>query len=130
MSAFNTTNKPNYNLCHVSYFDVPLANSVYNKSKSISFLRPKICDILRNEMKEMELVEAFKGSIKKWKPDNHPRRLECKCYLTSRQAFQVLLFFKENIVHLCISFSIEIWEIQNYDRLLVVQILGENGRLH
>ena len=81
-------------------------------------------------MKEMELVEAFKGSIKKWKPDNHPRRLECKCYLTSRQAFQVLLFFKENIVHLCISFSIEIWEIQNYDRLLVVQILGENGRLH
>ena len=47
---------------------------------TISYLGPKIWDILPNEIKEKETLEAFKVAIKKWKPENCPCRL-CKCFI-------------------------------------------------
>ena len=64
VSVFGTRNKLNYNLHHVSQSDVPLINSIYNGTESISFLGPRIYDILPNDMKEMKTVEVFKVAIK------------------------------------------------------------------
>lgn len=42
-----------------------LINSAYNGTEIISFLGPKIWNILVNEIKEMKKVGAFKSAIKK-----------------------------------------------------------------
>ena len=52
-------------MCYASHFDVPLVNSVYNRTENISFLGPKISDILPIKIKGMKKVDAFKG----WKPE-------------------------------------------------------------
>ena len=44
-------------MCHSSYLDVPLVNSVYNGTESISFLEPKIWNILPIKIKEIKSVE-------------------------------------------------------------------------
>ena len=49
--------------------------SVFNGTESISFLVPKIWDIVPSELKQLETVNAFKREIKKWKPVNCPFRL-------------------------------------------------------
>lgn len=48
--VFNTRKKLNYNLCHASHFEVPQASSVYKGTEGISFLGPKICNILPTEI--------------------------------------------------------------------------------
>ena len=42
-----------YNLRHVSEFSRPLINSVYHGTESISFLGPKIWDILPEKLKNI-----------------------------------------------------------------------------
>ena len=46
--------------------------SAFNGTGSISFLSPKIWDIVPSELKKLEAVNVFKGDIKKWKPVNCP----------------------------------------------------------
>ena len=48
--------------------------------KSISFLGPKIWDIVRSELKQLETVNVFKREIKNWKPVNCHCRL-CRPYI-------------------------------------------------
>ena len=60
----------NYNLRINSDFAMPNVRSVFHESKSISYLGPKIWDIVPLEMKELTSVVAFKKSIKVWKPKN------------------------------------------------------------
>ena len=43
---------------------------MYNGTKSVSFLRPKIWEILPESFKKMERLEVFKMAIKTWKPEN------------------------------------------------------------
>ena len=62
---FNKRNR-NYQLCHTSHFLVPLYRSVYNGTESLSFLGPKIWDIVPIELKEVKNVSAFKLGIKNW----------------------------------------------------------------
>ena len=69
-----------YNLRHVSEFSTPLINSVYHGTESISFLGPKIWDILPEKLKNMETLDAFKKEVKTWKPDNCPCRI-CKVFI-------------------------------------------------
>ena len=69
-----------YNLRHVSEFSRPMINSVYHGTESISFLGPKIWDILPEKLKNIETLEVFKKEIKIWKPDNCPCRL-CKVFI-------------------------------------------------
>ena len=56
--------------------------SVFHGNKSISYLGPKIWDIVPLELKELTSVVAFKKSIKKWKPKSCPFRL-CKKYVSN-----------------------------------------------
>ena len=78
-----------YNLRHVSVFSRPMVKSVYHGPESISYLRPKIWDILPEKLKNIENLEHFKKEIKTWKPDNCPCRL-CKIYIESVGFLQFL----------------------------------------
>ena len=71
-----------YNLRQVCEFSRPMFKSVYHGIESISYLRPKIWDILPEKRKNIDNLEHFKKEIKTWKPDNCPCRL-CKVYIES-----------------------------------------------
>ena len=46
----------------------------------MSYLGPKILDIVPSELKKAQSYNSFKKSIRKWAPDNCPFRL-CKRYV-------------------------------------------------
>ena len=48
----------------------------------VSYLRPKIWDIVHLELKELTSVAAFKKGTKEWKPKSCPCRL-CKKYASN-----------------------------------------------
>ena len=50
-SVFNARNKLNYSRRSPSHSYMPLVNSAYSGTESISFLGPKIWDVLPNEIK-------------------------------------------------------------------------------
>ena len=79
MEIFNKRN-PNYQLRHTSHFSIPPVGSVYNGTESLSFLGPKIWDVVPTELKKVESLNAFKYGIKNWWSQNCPCRL-CKLYL-------------------------------------------------
>ena len=47
-----------------------LGQWLYQGTESISYLGPKIWDILPEELNSIENLEHFKKEIKTWKPDN------------------------------------------------------------
>ena len=61
-----------YNLRHVSEFSRSMVKTVYHGTESISYLGPKIWNILPEKLKNIENLEHFKKEIKTWKPDNCP----------------------------------------------------------
>ena len=71
-----------YNLKQVSEFSWPMVKSVYHGTESISYLGPKIWNIMPEKLKNIEDLEHFKKEIKTWKPDNCPCRLR-KVYIES-----------------------------------------------
>ena len=71
-----------YNFRQVSEFSRPMVKSVYKGNESISYLAPKIWDILPEKLKNIEKLEHFKKKIKTRKPDDCPCRL-CKVYSES-----------------------------------------------
>ena len=70
------------NLRHFSEFSRPMVKSIYHGTESISFLGPKIWDILPEKLKNIDNLEHFKKEIKTWTTDNCPCRL-CKVYIES-----------------------------------------------
>ena len=70
----------NYNLRSGSQFHQPSANTVWNGQETISYLGPKIWNMVPEEMKQKSSLFAFKREIKQWVPDNCPCRI-CKNYL-------------------------------------------------
>ena len=66
-----------YNLRYNSLFSRPLVKSVYKDTESLSFLGPKIWDILPNTYKDLPDLSNFKVALKKWRPVNCPCRI-CK----------------------------------------------------
>ena len=69
-----------YNLRNSAEFAILAIRTVYQGSESISYLGPKIWNILPDRLKNANSLETFKLEIKKWKPENCPCRL-CKSYL-------------------------------------------------
>ena len=69
-----------YNLRRCNDFRIPSIRTVYHGSESISFLGPKIWNILPDEIKQQTSLNSFKKSVKKWKPQDCPCRL-CKVYV-------------------------------------------------
>ena len=64
-NTFTPRNQPNYNLRHITCFKIPLVNSVYNGTESIAFLGPKIWELIPEEVKQKESLNAFKDEKKK-----------------------------------------------------------------
>ena len=64
-----------YNLRNHSDFRVPFARTVYHGTESISYLGPKIWDIVPAELKQNQSLISFKKSIRKWVPQDCPCRL-------------------------------------------------------
>ena len=89
-----------YDLRSNSNFAMPNVKSVFHGSKSISYLDPKIWDIIPLNLKELTSLNAFKNGIKNWQPKNCPCRL-CKQYVlnlgflsnTSETCFKLILLF-------------------------------------
>ena len=79
-NMFKLKAENSYNLRQVSEFSRPMVKSVYHGTESISYLGPKIWDILPEKLKNIDNLEHFKKEIKTWKPDNCPCRL-CKVYI-------------------------------------------------
>ena len=69
-----------YDIRNPSEFVRPNVRSVFNGTKSISFVGPKIWDIVPSELEQLETLNAFKREIKKWKSVNCPCRL-CRPYI-------------------------------------------------
>ena len=77
---FEQRNEQHYDLRKNSQFTIPPIRTVYHGSESISFVGPKIWNILPDRLKNVNTIEAFKMQIKKWNPENCPCRL-CKVYI-------------------------------------------------
>ena len=69
---FILKDQTHYNLSYNSLFSRSLVNSVYKGTESLSFLGPKISDILPDIYKDMPDLNCFKVSLKKWRPVNYP----------------------------------------------------------
>ena len=54
--------------------------SVWHSTESVSYLGPKIWDLVPNEIKESESLDGFKFKIKRWVPEGCPCTL-CKYIL-------------------------------------------------
>ena len=77
--AFKLKSDSRYNLRQILQFSRSLVKSVYHGTESVSYLGPKISNILPDDYKTVQNLDTFKIKIKKWKPENCPCRL-CKVY--------------------------------------------------
>ena len=69
-NVFKLTTENSYSLRQVSEFSRPI----------VSYLGPKIWDILPEKLRNMDNLGSFKKEIKTWRPYNCPCRL-CKMYI-------------------------------------------------
>ena len=79
---FKLKDQPQYNLRYNSLFSRPLVTSVYKGTESLSFLGPKLWDILPDTYKDIPDLNSFKLALKKWRPVNFLCRI-CKIYITN-----------------------------------------------
>ena len=73
-------NTSTYNLRNRNFYRSRKVNSVYNGTESLSYLGPKIWDLVPPEIKESENLEVFKKRIKRWTCSECPCRL-CKTFV-------------------------------------------------
>ena len=69
-----------YNFRQNQDFRIRSVKSVYHGSESISYLGPKIWEIVPAKIKETNSLNSFKIEIRKWLPQSCPCRL-CKQYI-------------------------------------------------
>ena len=69
-----------YNLRSSYEFKLESVKTVHYGTESLSFLGPKIWELVPSEIKSSRSLEAFKEKIKSWIPENCPCRL-CKIYI-------------------------------------------------
>ena len=81
--------------------------SIYYGSETISFLGPKIWELLPSNINDSENPNIFKSNIKSWKPENYPCRL-CRLYITDigfiRSSHQGL-FLGKAVLTICSKFT-------------------------
>ena len=69
-----------YDFRNKNNFERRKVNSVYNGTESLSFLGPKIWDLVPPELKELESLDIFKKKVKSLTFANCPCRL-CRIYV-------------------------------------------------
>ena len=79
---FKLKDQPYYNLRYSSLFFRLLVKSVFKGTESLSFLGPKIWDILPYTYKDMPDLNSFKLALKRWRSVNCPCRI-CKVYIAN-----------------------------------------------
>ena len=85
--VFELNSDSGYNLKQISQFPRSFVKSVYYGAEIISYLGPKIWNILPDDCKNIQNLDTFKTKTKKWKPKNCPCRL-CKVYIGRVGFFQ------------------------------------------
>ena len=80
-NVFKLRTENPYSLRQVSEFARPIVKTVYHGTESLSYLGPKLWDILPEKLRNMDNLESFKKEIKTWRPDNCPCRLCNKVYI-------------------------------------------------
>ena len=76
---FMERTKNRYNLRNHPDFITPQVNSVFHEAESISYLGPKLWDIVPKEFKHKKSLNSFKESIKMWVLINCPYKLSKDC---------------------------------------------------
>ena len=69
-----------YDLRNNNLFIRRRVNSLWHSTELLSYLGPKIWDLIPNEIRESESLNAFKFKIKRWVPEGFPCRI-CKIHL-------------------------------------------------
>ena len=69
-----------YNTRNVPAFSSRNIKTVRYELKTISYMAPKIWDLVPKEMKQVPTLNEFKAKIKIWKLENFPSQL-CRAYL-------------------------------------------------
>ena len=69
-----------YNLRQNSSFFIRKVHSVYHGTESLSFLGPKIWELVPKDLKQSKSLQIFKNKIKRWEVLDCPCRL-CRTYL-------------------------------------------------
>ena len=70
----------NYNLRRRCEFASRAINIAHYGSESLSFLGPKIWEMLPLDLKTSDFLDSFKSRIKNWRPQGCPCRF-CKSYI-------------------------------------------------
>ena len=78
---FQIREESRYNLLYTSQFTIPPIHSVYNGRELVSYMGPKIWELIPPAFKHINSLSGFKKTIKEWKPSNCPCRL-CKTYIS------------------------------------------------
>ena len=58
-----------YDLRNINSFKKSSVNSVWHGTESVSYLGPKIWDLVPNEIKKSQSLNGFKFTIKRWVPE-------------------------------------------------------------
>ena len=66
--------------CSKFPFKTRNVRSVAYGTETLSFMGPKIWDLIPNEIKQAKSLKEFKNNIKNWKPTKYPGRM-CKTYV-------------------------------------------------
>ena len=74
-NVFTTIPENHYNLRNYNGFRLHFARTVCHGTESISYLGPKIWDIVPTEFNNARSLNSFKKSTRKWIPNNCPCRL-------------------------------------------------------
>ena len=86
---FSKQSVKQYNLRHASEFFVPNVKITFHGTESLSYVGPKIWDLVPKELKELSSLNAFKKTIKKWKSQNCP----CTLYKKYIKKLGFFLYF-------------------------------------
>ena len=79
---FKLKNHPQYNLRYNYLLSRTLVKSVYKGTENLSFLGPKIWNILPDTSKGLPNLNSFKVGLKKWRPVNCACRI-CKVFIAN-----------------------------------------------
>ena len=69
---FQKKNLNIYNLRNTTPFNIQLVKTVYNEPESLSYLVPKVWNMLIVEYKEIKYLFEFKTKFKIWNPNSCP----------------------------------------------------------
>ena len=78
--VFPLSTSSNYDIRSRRTFTTRPVKTVYYGTGSLSYLAPKVWELIPNNIKSLENLSKFKKAIKNWEPDVCPCRL-CRSYI-------------------------------------------------